>query len=116
MGQEPIHQGFASWSAAGMNTGIFGQNLDAGGVIDRRIYRFAVDLNGGFGSQPSSDLARLTDAEPLRLAEARLMWIPEDYCRTRRDVLKSAAAGAVFAALPKWFVEGRTSSAFANEN
>ena len=44
------------------------------------------------------------------------MSIPANYCRTRRDVLKSAATGTVIAALPKWFVEGCPSSAFAQEN
>jgi predicted dehydrogenase len=44
------------------------------------------------------------------------MALPANYCRTRRDVLKSAATATAIAALPKWFIESGSSRAFAQEN
>jgi predicted dehydrogenase len=44
------------------------------------------------------------------------MALRANYRWTRRDVLKSAAAGTVIAALPKWFMEGCPSRASAQEN
>jgi predicted dehydrogenase len=43
------------------------------------------------------------------------MPLPKSHRATRRDILKSAAAGAAAAALPQWFIQSNPDRAFAEE-